>query len=140
MFSTFVCFVILCFIFCLQYNPTTALEVAEGIQDEPTFSDGLNEFFDSFQVTPDEVKAINEEPCDSQETVEVSETEQDSSDATASTDGYVWDNFEGLSLTALRKMAKTHGVSRYSRLERHELVFEINVCRGTKYVMDVAAV
>ncbi len=56
------------------------------------------------------------------------------SDEATEADGYVWESFEGFSLTGLRKVAKTHGVPRYTRLDRAELVFEINTRRKAETV------
>jgi hypothetical protein len=110
---------------CSENSPCLAYATT-GLADE------LLTVADDFQTFLDDVWADDVKPEVTQVT-QVTEATQDSTDDSFQTDSVSWNSYEDLSLTAIRKIAKELKIPRYSRLDRAELVFELNTS-GTRHI------
>lgn len=133
MFNTFVCMVLIIFLFCLKSDTPQLPFETIGALPEPSNFDELWDSVDNFEVSSDIPDAAQN--ADSLELVTVLDISQPEDtnvelDEAPSANGYIWKDYNDVSTTALRRSAKELGVPRYSRLDRSELVFELNVRLG----------
>jgi hypothetical protein len=122
-----------CFASCLLHGSEHAVladtgrDTSEEFLDEPVRL--IDALYEAYFGQLEDVTVADDAETD----VSLNTVVQTSDEATEA-DDCTWETFDDLSLSALRKIAKTLSVPRYTRLERHELVFEINTRKSATSV------